>query len=62
MLLGVPSLDPKVEFDLITDHSSCVAGSIGILGIHWVLKFFQWPVHSSSEVEVNATDSCSTVN
>ena len=62
MVLDVPSLNSKMEFDLIMDHSSFVTGPIGVLGIHWVLEFFQWPVCSSSEVEVDATDSCSTVN
>ena len=62
VLCRIPSINSEMEFDLVVDHPSLVVGSISVLGIHGLSKSFQRPIHSPSKVEINATDSCPTVN
>ena len=50
-----------MEVDLIADHSSLIISSIGMLSIYGLWESFQGPLHPSGEVEVDATDCCSTV-
>ena len=44
------------------DHSSRIVGSISVSCIHGLAEFLQQPLHPPSQVEVDATDCCSTVN
>ena len=57
----VPLVDPKMEVNLIMDHSSLVIGPIGILSVYGVSVPLQRPFHPLGRVKVNATDCCPTV-
>ena len=61
MLNGVSSVYPKIEVDLISDHSSFVVGPISISGSDGIPELLQRPSHSLGKVEVDATDGCPTV-
>ena len=62
VLCCVPFIDPKMELDLMTDHSSRIVGPISISGIHGLAEFLQWPFHPLCHVEVNTTNCCPTVD
>ena len=62
ILSRVLSIDPEMQFNLVANHSSLIVGSISISGVHWPSEFLQWTPHSSGEMKVDATDSCSTVD
>ena len=62
VLYHISSINSEVKFDLVTYHSSGIAGSIDISGVHWPVKFLQRPLHPLGEVEVDATDCCPTVD
>ena len=57
----VPPVDPNMEVDLITDHSSLVIGSISISSIYGASEPLQRPSHPLGKVKVDATDCCPTV-
>ena len=61
MLHGIPFFNSEIKFDLVVNHPFLVVGSISVSGIHGVSEFFQWPVHPSGKVKVNATDGFPTV-
>ena len=56
ILYHVPSINPEMEFDLMTDHFSRTVGSISISGMHRLTEFLQQPLHSPGHVEIDAAD------
>ena len=62
MLHSILPINPEMKFDLVMDHPSRVVCSVGVSSVHGSLEFFQWPFHPPCQVEVNAADSCPTVD
>ena len=62
VLCSVLPINSEMKFDLVMDHPSRVVGSVHISSIHRLSEFLQWPFHPPSQVEVDATDCCSTVD
>ena len=59
---GVLLINPNMEVDLVTDHSSLIIGPVSISSVYGVSEPLQRPIHPLGEVKVDATDCFPTVS